>query len=217
MTGPLKVLICDDNDRFRAGLRSLVDSADGTEVAGEAVDGKEAVRMAGALQPDIVLMDIKMPVCNGIDATRTIMQTSPHIGILMLTMLDDDDSVFEAMRAGARGYLLKGALKAEILRAIAGVSSGEAIFGPAIARRMMQYFSVPRPSKLEQAYPELTIRERQILELVAAHRTNPEISRELGLTVKTVRNHLSNIFNKLQIASRAEAIARAREAESAAE
>ncbi|CAN5787500.1 response regulator transcription factor [soil metagenome] len=208
---PLRVLICDDNEQFRGGLRSLIASAPETEVAGEAVDGKDAIRKAEALQPDIILMDIKMPELNGIEATRHIVQSSPHIGILMLTMLDDDDSVFEAMRAGARGYLLKGALKAEILRAIAGVSSGEAIFGPAIARRMMQFFTAQRPDKLAQAFPQLTDRERQILQELAAQKTNAEIARILGVTPKTVRNHVSNIFVKLQVASRAEAIARARD------
>ncbi|HEX2054713.1 MAG TPA: response regulator transcription factor [Actinomycetota bacterium] len=208
----LRVLVCDDNDQFRAGLKSLLSSTPETEVAGEAKNGSEAVRLAGTLQPDIVLMDIRMPELNGIEATRRIMQSSPHIGVLMLTMLEDDDSVFEAMRAGARGYLLKGALRAEILRAITGVASGEAIFGPAIARRMMQYFSAPRPTRLAQAYPELTEREQQILQEMAAHKTNAEIARALGLTPKTVRNHVSNIFNKLQVATRAEAIVRAREA-----
>lgn len=207
----LRVLICDDNEQFRAGLKSLIGSAPETEVAGEASNGREAIRQAGLLQPDIILMDIKMPELNGIEATRQIVQSSPHIGILMLTMLDDDDSVFEAMRAGARGYLLKGALKAEILRAIEGVSSGEAIFGPAIARRMMQYFSAPRPDKLAEAFPQLTDRERQILQELAAHKSNVEIARTAGVTPKTVRNHLSNIFVKLQVASRADAIVRARD------
>jgi len=211
---PLRILVCDDNDRFREGLRSLLASTPETQVAGEAANGVEAVRLAGSLQPDVILMDIKMPELNGIEATRRIMQSSPHIGILMLTMLEDDDSVFEAMRAGARGYLLKGALRAEILRAISGVSSGEAIFGPAIARRMMQYFSAPRPTKIAQAYPELTEREREILQEISAHKTNAEIARSLGLSTKTVRNHVSNIFTKLQVATRAEAIVRARNATS---
>jgi len=207
----LRVLICDDNEQFRAGLKSLIVSAPETELAGEAGDGREATRKAELLQPDIILMDIKMPELNGIEATRRIVQSSPHIGILMLTMLEDDDSVFEAMRAGARGYLLKGALKAEILRAINGVSSGEAIFGPAIARRMMRYFSAPRPDKLAQAFPQLTDREREVLQELSTHKTNAEIARTMGVTLKTVRNHLSNIFMKLQVASRAEAIARARD------
>jgi len=207
----LRVLICDDNEQFRAGLKSLIGTAPETELAGEAGDGREAIRQAELLQPDIILMDIKMPELNGIEATRRIVRSSPHIGILMLTMLEDDDSVFEAMRAGARGYLLKGALKAEILRAINGVSSGEAIFGPAIARRMMRYFSAPRPDKLAQAFPQLTDREREVLQELSTHKTNAEIARTMGVTLKTIRNHLSNIFMKLQVASRAEAIARARD------
>jgi len=207
----LRVLICDDNEQFRAGLKQLIGTAPETELAGEAGDGREAIRQAELLQPDIILMDIKMPELNGIEATRRIVRSSPHIGILMLTMLEDDDSVFEAMRAGARGYLLKGALKAEILRAINGVSSGEAIFGPAIARRMMRYFSAPRPDKLAQAFPQLTDREREVLQELSTHKTNAEIARTMGVTLKTIRNHLSNIFMKLQVASRAEAIARARD------
>jgi DNA-binding NarL/FixJ family response regulator len=156
-------------------------------------------------------MDIQMPDVNGIEATRQILETSPHIGILMLTMFEDDDSVFAAMRAGARGYLLKGALKAEVVRAIRGISSGEAIFGPAIARRLMDYFASPR---LDTApvFPELTAREHEILTLMAQHRTNPEIATRLSLSPKTVRNIVSSIFNKLQVADRAQAIVRAREA-----
>jgi DNA-binding NarL/FixJ family response regulator len=157
-------------------------------------------------------MDIKMPDLNGIDATRQILETSPHIGILMLTMVEDDDSVFAAMRAGARGYLLKGALKAEILRAVRGVSSGEAIFGPAIARRLMDYFAAPRSTASGHAFPDLTAREREILGLIAQHLTNPEIAARLSLSPKTVRNIASSIFNKLQVTDRAEAIMRAREA-----
>ena len=210
---PICVLIAEDNAHFRAGLRALLSSAPGVEVAGEVATGEEAIARARALQPDVVLMDLRMPGLDGIEATRHIVQDSPHIAVLALTMLEDDDSVFAAMRAGARGYLLKGALKAEILRAIQDVASGQAIFGPAIARRLMQYFAAAaRPPGLAQAFPDLTEREGEILVLIAQGRTNPEIAERLCLSLKTVRNHVSNIFSKLQVADRAQAVVRAREA-----
>jgi DNA-binding NarL/FixJ family response regulator len=209
---PIRVLIAEDNARFRDGLRALLSSVDAFEVAGEVATGDEAVSRARALQPDVVLMDLRMPELDGIEATRRIVQDSPHIAVLALTMLEDDDSVFAAMRAGARGYLLKGALKAEILRAIQGVASGEAIFGPAVARRLVQYFATARPPGLAQAFPDLTEREGEILVLIAQGRTNPEIAERLCLSLKTVRNHVSNIFSKLQVADRAQAVVRAREA-----
>jgi DNA-binding NarL/FixJ family response regulator len=209
---PIRVLIVEDNAHFRDGLRALLSAAPGFEVAGEAATGEEAVTRARALQPDVVLMDLRMPGLDGIEATRRIVQDSPHMAVLALTMLEDDDSVFAAMRAGARGYLLKGALKAEILRAIHGVASGEAIFGPAIARRLMQYFAAARPPGLAQTFPELTEREREILVLIAHGRTNLEIAERLCLSLKTVRNHVSNVFSKLQVADRAQAVIRAREA-----
>lgn len=208
----LRILIAEDSAPFREGLRNLLQSADSLEVVGEAASGQEAIQLANQLQPDIVLMDVQMPGLNGIEATRQIVYTSPHISILMLTMFEDDESVFAALRAGARGYLLKGALKAEIVRAIQGVASGEAIFGPSIARRLMQYFAAPRPAAPPQAFPELTEREREILELIAQHHTNIEIADRLSLSPKTVRNHVSNIFTKLQVIDRAQAIIRAREA-----
>jgi DNA-binding NarL/FixJ family response regulator len=207
----IRVLVVDDNVQFRGGLRALLAASD-MELAGEAATGQEAIASAERLQPDVVLMDISMPGLNGLEATRRILSVSPHIGVLMLTMFEDDDSVFEAMQAGARGYLLKGAQRAEILRAIRGVSSGEAIFGPAIARRLGQFFSTPRPDGYADAFPDLTERERGILRLLAEQQTNPEIAARLSLAPKTVRNHVSNIFAKLQVASRAEAIIRARDA-----
>jgi DNA-binding NarL/FixJ family response regulator len=208
----IRVLIADDHSHFREGLKALLVSAPDLEVVGEAGDGGEAVSLAADLQPDIILMDLGMPVVGGIAATRRILRTSPHIAILVVSMFEDDDSVFAALQAGARGYLLKGALKAEILRSIRAVSSGEAIFGPAIARRLMQYFSNPHPAAPPDAFPELTEREHEILELIARHETNPEIAKRLHLSQKTVRNHVSNIFTKLQVADRAQAIIRAREA-----
>ena len=153
-----------------------------------------------------------MPELNGIEATRQIVARSPHVGVLVLTMFEDDDSVFAAMRAGARGYLLKGAGPGEIARAIRAVGSGEAIFGPDVARRVMDYFTTPRPELAAMAFPELTDREREVLELIAQGRNNQWIARHFVLSPKTVRNHVSNIFTKLQVADRAEAIVRAREA-----
>lgn len=206
----ISILIADDNAEFREGLRALCESVDEFTVIGEAVTGEEAVSMAARLQPDVILMDINMPQANGIEATRKILHSSPHIGILMLTMFDDDDSVFAAVRAGARGYVLKGALKTEVVRAVRSISSGDAIFGATIARKMMNYFSSPRPPAPPQTFPELT--EREILLLMAQHLTNPEIAQRLSISEKTVRNQVSNIFNKLQVADRAQAIIRAREA-----
>lgn len=212
MTQPesrLRLLLADDHPMFRGGLRLVLEAAGEFEVVGEAANGDEAVAMAADLQPDIVLMDLQMPGVNGIDATRQITSTSPHVAVLVLTMFDDDNSVFTAMRAGARGYVLKGAGDDEITRAIRAVGNGEAIFGPAIARRVLGYFSGPMPAP---AFPELTARERELLDLVAAGHNNAAIARQLSLSIKTVRNHLSNIFSKLQVADRAQAMIRAREA-----
>ena len=209
----IRVLIADDHPLFRDGLRTLLNSGLETEVVGEAATGDEAIAQAAALQPDVILMDLNMPGVNGIEATRRILHTSPHISILVVTMYEDDDSVFAAMRAGARGYLLKGADQEETLRAIKAVSRGEAIFSPAIAKRLIRYFTPMRAAATPpQAFPELTEREREILTLLAQGHNNAEIAQRLVLSPKTVRNHLSNIFNKLQVADRAQAIIRAREA-----
>jgi DNA-binding NarL/FixJ family response regulator len=206
------VLIADDELTFRSGLHALLGSVASLALIGDASTGAEAIQIAAERQPDIILMDIHMPGVNGIDATRQIVATSPHIGVLMLTMFEDDDSVFAAMRAGARGYLLKGALKAEILRAITAVSSGEVIFGAAIAQRMIRYFTSRKPTESVSAFPDLTDREREVLNLVAQGINNPEIARRLVITGKTVRNYISNIFEKLQVVDRSEAIIKAREA-----
>ena len=171
-----------------------------------------AITLAETLQPDVILMDIKMPGINGFQAMREILQTSPHIRILIVSMLEDDDSVFAAMRAGARGYVPKGANQAEMLRAIRAVANGEAIFGPGIAQRLIGFFSTSRPSVQSRIFPDLTEREAEILELITQGRTNVEIAEQLVLSLKTVRNHVSNIFSKLQVVDRAQAVLRAREA-----
>ena len=208
---PIRVLIADDHAHFREGLRALMASAANLELVGEAADGERVISLAMELQPDVIVMDLQMPGVGGIDATRRILHSSPHISVLVLSMFEDDDSIFAALQAGARGFLLKGALKAEILRAISAVATGEAIFGPIIAKRLINYFAAPRPSAPLDAFPELTDREKEILALMAQHQTNPEIARRLHLSPKTIRNHVSNVFAKLQVADRAEAIIRARE------
>ena len=209
---PLDILVADDSDEFRAGLRALLASVDGAVVVGEARDGDEAVASALALQPDVVVMDLNMPGRNGIDATRAIVSGAPHIAVLVLTMHDDDDSVFAAVRAGARGYLVKGARHAELLRALHAVAEGGAVFGPAIARRMVDFFAFSAQATAAEAFPELTARERQILDLIARGRSNGQIAEQLVLSTKTVRNNVSNIFTKLQVVDRAQAIVKAREA-----
>ena len=205
------MLIADDHPVFRQGLRSALEGDGGFQIVGEAETGAEAIEAALEHQPDVVAMDVQMPDRNGIEATREIVTQSPHIGVLVLTMFEDDDSVFAAMRAGARGYLLKGSDHEEIVRAIRAVAAGEAIFGPAIATRLMAYFAAS-PDGPAQAFPELTSREREVLELIAEGRSNAEIAGRLVLSQKTVRNHVSNVFTKLQVLDRAQAIVKAREA-----
>jgi DNA-binding NarL/FixJ family response regulator len=211
---PLRVLIADDHPFFREGLRVVVEATPGMELAGEAENGDEAVELARALQPDVVLMDLKMPGTGGITATGRILEENPRIGILVITMMEEDESVFAAMRAGARGYLLKGADKDEVLSAIRAVGRGEAVFGSAIARRLVTYFAAPpAPAPPPRSvFPDLTDREREILHLVAAGKNNQDIAESLHLSLKTVRNYVSNIFAKLQVADRAQAIVRGREA-----
>jgi DNA-binding NarL/FixJ family response regulator len=208
----IRVLIADDHPFFRDGLRVLVEATPDTELVGEATDGDEVVALAAELKPDVVLMDLRMPGLGGIEATRKVLEEIPETGILVVTMVEDDDSVFAAMRAGARGYLLKGADRDEMLLAIRAVAHGEAVFGPGIARRLIQYFNSPPAGPPRSIFPELTDREREILDLVAAGRNNQEIAESLYLSLKTVRNYVSNIFTKLQVADRAQAVVRAREA-----
>jgi DNA-binding NarL/FixJ family response regulator len=206
----VQVVIADDHPLFRGGLRLALDHAAGVQVVGEASDGVAAVQLAASLQPDVVVMDLDLPGLHGVEATRRVVAESPHIAVLVLTMFDDDDSVFAAMRAGARGYLLKGADQAGIARAVRALASGEAIFGPSVAQRIVDFFAKPRPAGQPVAFPQLSAREREVLDLVAAGRSNAAIAADLVLSHKTVRNHMSNIFTKLQVADRSEAIVLAR-------
>lgn len=207
---PIAVLVADDHPVFRDGLRGLIERADDLVLAGEATTGTQAVELALATRPAIVLMDLRMPEMSGIEATRRIAAEDPAIGILVITMSEDDESLFAAMRAGARGYIPKDADSDELLRAIRAAAVGEVIFGASIARRMMQFFSGPKA--VTSPFPDLTDRENEILELIAGGRSNGEIAQRLSITAKTVRNHVANVFNKLQVADRSQAIVRAREA-----
>ncbi len=209
---PIRVMLADDHPVYRDGLAALLGSVPGIEVVATAGTGEEAVAQAAELQPDVVVMDVQMPGIDGIEATRRVTADSPHIGVVVLTMAEEDSTLFAAMRAGARGYLLKGANQAEIVRAITAVAQGEAIFGPAIATRVAEFFAAAPAAAADQVFPQLTSREREILSLVAAGRSNAQIASTLFLSPKTVRNNVSNIFAKLHVADRAAAIIQAREA-----
>src|ERR1051325_8990108 len=213
---PINVLIADDHVFYREGVRALLSNSPEITVVGEASSGEEVIVKAAELNPTVILMDLKMPGMNGIVATRKITASQPDVRVLVITMFDDDDSVFAAMRAGARGYLLKDADKDELVRAIVAVERGEAIFSPAIAQRMIQYFTVssghPVPSKKSKDFPELTERELEILDFIAQGHNNTVIANKLSLSIKTVQNYVSSILTKLQVADRAQAIVRAREA-----
>ena len=209
----ITILIVDDSAPFRDGMRAMLRREADMVIVGEAASGAEAVRLAAGQQPDVVLMDLQMPEGNGIEATRTIVTASPHIRVLVLTMFEDNDSVFAALQAGARGYILKGADKGEVLRAIRAVHNGEAIFGPVIAQRLVHYFAArQQPASAQPPFPELSDREREILTMMARGRANQEIADDLVVSLKTVRNHVSNIFAKLQVADRSQAIDLARQA-----
>jgi DNA-binding NarL/FixJ family response regulator len=209
---PLRILIADDHPLFRKGMRSLLETMPEVEVVGEAATGQQAVDLAAGLQPDVILMDLQMPEGSGLAATRAISQASPHTRILVVTLFEDDDSVFAALRAGARGYILKDAEESEMKRAIQAVGRGEAIFSPSIATRVIDFFSASRGAIPDEVFPELTGREREILSLIARGETNAAIAEQLSIALKTVRNHVSNIYSKLQVADRAQAVIRAREA-----
>jgi DNA-binding NarL/FixJ family response regulator len=204
----IRVLVADDHPLFRNGIVNSLASLADIELVGEAADGDLAVTLTVELQPDVVLMDLQMPGRSGIEATRELSRRAPEVKVLVLTMFEDDDSVFAAMRAGARGYLLKGADQDDVERAIRTVAAGEAVFGAAVASRLLGYFATP-PST---SFPELTEREREVLELLASGRNNKAIADELVLSLKTVRNHVSNVFARLQVADRSQAIVKARDA-----
>ena len=213
---PINVLIADDHVFYREGVRALLSNSPEITVVGEASSGEEVIVKAAELNPTVILMDLKMPGMNGIEATRKITASQPDVRVLVITMFDDDDSVFAAMRAGARGYLLKDADKDELVRAIVAVERGGAIFSPAIAQRMIQYFTAsnahPSASKKSKDFPELTERELEILDFIAQGHNNTVIANKLSLSIKTVQNYVSSILTKLQVADRAQAIMRAREA-----
>jgi DNA-binding NarL/FixJ family response regulator len=208
----LRVLIADDHPLFRKGMRTLLESMPGIKVVDEATGGQEAVAKTITHRPDLVLMDVQMPDGGGLDATRQIVARYPDARILVVTLFEDDESVFAALRAGARGYVLKDAGEEEMMRAIHAIGQGEAIFSPAIASRLMDYFANKPPSETEEPFPDLTEREREILRLIARGESNAEIAGQLSISMKTVRNHVSNIYNKLQVADRAQAAIRARDA-----
>jgi DNA-binding NarL/FixJ family response regulator len=211
----IRVLIADDHALFREGVRALLNAMPDIEVVGEASDGEAAINQMENTQPDVILMDINMPRLNGIEAMRLILKAHPNLGIIIVTMLEDDASVFAAMKAGARGYILKGAHHEEVLQAIRTVAGGQAVFGPAVAARMMTFFqslsTTPQPTLPSDAFPELTSREREILELMSQGASNKDIAEKLFISGKTVSNHITSIFSKLQVADRTQAVLRARD------
>jgi DNA-binding NarL/FixJ family response regulator len=206
----IRVIVADDHTLFRHGLRALLESVPDVELVGEAATGEEALELVEKLKPDAVLMDILMPVLSGIPATHRIVNAHPEVAVVMLTMQGDDDALFAAMRAGARGYVLKGVDESELLRLLRAAAQGEALFGPAIASRLVNFFA--HEGRRAPEFPELSDREREVLTCIAQGWNNATIADRLVLSPKTVRNHISHIFSKLQVADRAEAIIRARQA-----
>jgi DNA-binding NarL/FixJ family response regulator len=209
--GRIRILVADDHPVYRDGLRALAARSPDLELVGEAANGTDAVALAEQTLPDVILMDLRMPGMTGIEATRAILDRRPETRVLILTMSEDDDSLFAAMRAGARGYLPKDADSEELIRAIRAAALGEVIFGASIASRLQAFFA-PSRARVADPFPELTEREDEVLELIAQGRSNHEISARLQISDKTVRNHVANVFNKLRVADRAGAIVRAREA-----
>jgi DNA-binding NarL/FixJ family response regulator len=210
-TPPIRVVVADDHPVVRDGLRALIEATPGIELVGEATNGDEAIELARAVRPDVVLMDLAMPGRHGIEATREIASNGWAPAVLILTMFGDDESIFAAMRAGARGYLLKDADHDELRRAIEAIGSGEAIFGAGVAQRMVGFFARAKALGV-QPFPDLTDREREVLEELAQGASNATIGMRLGISLKTVRNHVSTILGKLMVVDRAQAIVRAREA-----
>lgn len=207
-----RILIADDQAITRGGLRLLLSEVDDLEIVGEARDGEEVVALAASEQPDVILMDLRMPGVNGIEATRRIHRTSPHIGILILTVFEDDTSIFPAIRAGARGYLLKNSEQEDLVRAINTVANGGAIFSPGIAQKVLGYLTTPPPQMPTNIFDELTEREREILEYMAQGKTNAEIAAILNLSHKTISNYISNVLLKVHATDRAKLMLMALEA-----
>ncbi len=205
------MVVADDHPMFRFGLQAALQAAPEVDVVGEAGDGAELLGVVARTRPDVVLTDLAMPGLDGVGATRRIVAAHPGTGVLVLTMHDDDEAVFAALRAGARGYLLKGADRGDIVRAVLALAAGEAVYDAAVARRIVDFFTGAQHRYVEQAFPELTPREREVLDLVAQGRGNHDVARRLALSEKTVRNHVSAILLKLQVADRAAAVARARD------
>jgi DNA-binding NarL/FixJ family response regulator len=209
---PIRVLVADDHRLFRDGLRALLNSMPDLEVVGEAGDGEEVVAKAAAVRPDVILMDLQLPGLNGVEATRRILRSQPGVRVLVLTMFEDTDTVLASMRAGARGYILKDTDEGALLRSVRAVASGEALFGPAVAQRLLRYLAEATPSTGRAAFPELTEREREVLSLLAQGLSNQVVAARMSISLKTARNHVSNILARLQVADRTEAVARARAA-----
>ncbi len=207
-----RVLIADDHPLVRQGLRAVLDATDDLEVVGEAADGPEAVTLALEQNPDVVLLDLQMPGLHGIEAMRQILARRPSTAVLVLTMFEEDDTVFAAVGAGAAGYLLKGADGVDIVSAVRSVAAGHAVFGPNLAHRLRTWFAAPLAVARDVPFPELSEREREILDQLAAGRTNAEIGQRLNLSTKTVANNVSRILNKLQLTQRSQAIVQARDA-----
>lgn len=209
---PIRVLVADDHRLFRDGVRALLNSMTDMEVVGEAGTGEEVVARAVALRPDVILMDLQLPGLNGVEATRRILHLLPTIKVLVLTMFEDTDTVVAAMRAGARGYILKDTNEDALLRSVRAVANGESLFGPAVGERLRRYLAEATPPAGQAAFPELTDREREVLSLLAQGLSNQEVAAHMGISLKTTRNHVSNILGRLQVADRTEAVARARAA-----
>jgi DNA-binding NarL/FixJ family response regulator len=207
----LRVFVADDHPAFRRGLAGMLSTVEGLDVVGDAPDGRIAVERVAELRPDVVLMDLHMPAMGGIEATAAIRARVPEAAVVVLTMIEDDDALLAAMRAGATGYVLKGADQDDVVRAVRAAASGEVIFGPGIASRVVQLLTGQRPPSAGDRFPDLTEREVEVLDLVAGGLRNPEIAARLVVSEKTVRNHISNIFAKLHV-DRSGAIILAREA-----
>lgn len=212
MSARIRVVIADDHPLFRDGLRASLESNPELELVGEATDGLQAVEFARRLHPDVLLIDLQMPVCDGVSATRQIAEEAPSVRVLVVTMHEDDASLLSAIRAGARGYLLKGDTAEAVSRAIVAVAHGEAIFGANVADRLGGFVSPRAGSPSADVFPELTDREREALRLIGRGLRNAQIAAQMHVTQKTVRNYVTRIFAKLMVTSRAEAIIRARDA-----